>query len=1328
MDSPRLEGNTRTPSPARSQHPPSKVASATRLHGIYNVYGSTWRRDTQPRKSLYEVLGTFERLYQGSTIGQRLAVHVNGQPRDGETLVARGLADLLSQCTARFGMGFAARRAFDKNGRELTTDTDVLHLERNADVYVSSGEPFRDPLREVQRRLLRVESAARRSKARVAESPPATSRSDRSDRSDRSVRMSTLLAQAKPRVLVFRNGDGRHGAEVVQAPTLEGLFDDSASRLRLPAKPKLLFTALGQELQTVPSTLCNPALTWLLGRVIGPVWVTNGTPMSFNGPRRFIVELRTRLVQRGKLVDARLGDLAEVSEYEDLPLTRLDHMQDIDKMAPFQLRAHKAQLVETLDYLTQLSAEVEEAAVDASDEPRIPVISKASRLLRTAPLRVIVCCNGEADAGVERAILFDRFQPRSGDVTLFDVLLALCADVLGIGTRAKRLFLVDGREIVDKNLLNLVTDGLLQRNTRVWVSAGEAFIPLQPAVLDAASDPYDNSNGQHAGLHAGQSVNLGFLRDAPSSTQRWTVHLDSSSSFAWLQCAGRPGLVLSVSAEGEKVCLLPAERPLAPHQQWTLSATGTIACVAVPDKVLTLAPQDSGSSPATLAPLADAFTDAGRLQRWSIRPAPSKRPSTPGRHKDASIWPVLPSGAWNDEAAWPVTGALVVGLAPVIEERLVAPLPHVAPDVFVTVLECGVTDMRRAISVRIPPKRGAPPTVSDDVRLGLVWVPGQGLPEALQMTRFLDECTRVLHLPRSARELYTAQGLAIQELGKLKRDDLVYVSMGDSFDYEANKKRVLAEQISQELEVLQLFYARAYQCGTLALGASGDLVCVQAVPEAWTLTEARQLCTGAGLALAARTLAAGSEIVLEAADENAVQQKWIVDDKGYIQSAMNAGLVLTVKDCGTAGTPIVLSTRMQACNAHQRWRADPVGDALIFRAFAATAQEIALTAAEFCGICSYAVTGGAAVAQLAYASDMRADTHALVCAVCSHSTSSGIESIGVKSFVCSAALADRAGFMGKDSAGPYNRAARLGARVAIGSEAECAKVIAWWTREEKRLRMKPTLIATAPTASLDSTRPKRVQIFRNGVTDPAESVVVLIPDAPDAATQMERFLFVATGNLNLPRAARAVFTRSGKLLASVAPGQADFAPDTEGNLPPLWVSSGEPFMDGSLAGTIKERKEEYQAVKKSLRSLCERLSLASLSDEPANVSPADQALYEQFKAARTRLGELKQELDTMHGSTALDDSSRLLRARPSARVLVRPNGATAGSWRVCWGASLAELLDTCSQNLAMPVRRLYTTHGTLLAAIDGLDVDQKLYASSGEAFIDTRARRRSRYG
>lgn len=52
-------------------------------------------------------------------------------------------------CTERLGLGFAARRVFLEDGKEIS---EAYEIPPDSEVYVSAGENFKDPYKSIKRK------------------------------------------------------------------------------------------------------------------------------------------------------------------------------------------------------------------------------------------------------------------------------------------------------------------------------------------------------------------------------------------------------------------------------------------------------------------------------------------------------------------------------------------------------------------------------------------------------------------------------------------------------------------------------------------------------------------------------------------------------------------------------------------------------------------------------------------------------------------------------------------------------------------------------------------------------------------------------------------------------------------------------------------------------------------------------------------------------------------------------------------------------------------------------------------------------------------------
>ena len=83
---------------------------------------------------------------------------------------------------------------------------------------------------------------------------------------------------------------------------------------------------------------------------------------------------------------------------------------------------------------------------------------------------------------------------------------------------------------------------------------------------------------------------------------------------------------------------------------------------------------------------------------------------------------------------------------------------------------------------------------------------------AVIVFQFLDHSTSMLDLPFAARRLFDAKGNEHFSLVNLKRDDLVYISCGESWidpklSKEEQQKRFLLSQLSQDVAKIRQYCA-----------------------------------------------------------------------------------------------------------------------------------------------------------------------------------------------------------------------------------------------------------------------------------------------------------------------------------------------------------------------------------------------------------------------------------------------------------------------------------------------------------------------------------------
>lgn len=97
----------------------------------------------------------------------------------------------------------------------------------------------------------------------------------------------------------------------------------------------------------------------------------------------------------------------------------------------------------------------------------------------------------------------------------------------------------------------------------------------------------------------------------------------------------------------------------------------------------------------------------------------------------------------------------------------------------------------------------------------------------LELLQFLDECTDLLSLPNAARRLFSEKGVEIKNLETLIQDQLIYVSMGESWiepktiKEELDRKRMLVN-LADDLNKLAFFNILRNDCQNFVIAYDGQ--------------------------------------------------------------------------------------------------------------------------------------------------------------------------------------------------------------------------------------------------------------------------------------------------------------------------------------------------------------------------------------------------------------------------------------------------------------------------------------------------------------------------
>uniref|UniRef100_A0A8C6Y209 Doublecortin domain-containing protein n=1 Tax=Naja naja TaxID=35670 RepID=A0A8C6Y209_NAJNA len=202
---------------------------------------------------------------------------------------------LLEECTEKLKLNMAARRIFLADGTEVLSAIDIPH---DADIYISTGEPFSNPFKKIKDHLLLMKNATwtlnglifpRDVKRRKAE--PVLSK-----------RMKKLIEKPMIRLLVFQNCMGQDGYEIAASPNqIEKFLDICTMRLNLISPAKYIYNMHGEKMEDLLNVpMLEKCLQNSITPLWGPLWVSKGEGFSPTGVKIYIQGVLLALYQRLK--------------------------------------------------------------------------------------------------------------------------------------------------------------------------------------------------------------------------------------------------------------------------------------------------------------------------------------------------------------------------------------------------------------------------------------------------------------------------------------------------------------------------------------------------------------------------------------------------------------------------------------------------------------------------------------------------------------------------------------------------------------------------------------------------------------------------------------------------------------------------------------------------------------------------------------------------------------------------------------------------------------------------------------------------------------------
>ncbi|GAB5577690.1 doublecortin domain-containing protein 1 isoform X1 [Prionailurus iriomotensis] len=394
---------------------------------------------------------------------------------------------LLEECTEKLNLNMAARRVFLADGTEALKPEDIPH---EADVYVSTGEPFLDPFKKIKDHLLLMKKVTWTMNGLMF--PTDVKR--QKTKPVLSVRMKKLTEKTSIRILFFKNGLGQDGHEItVGKETVKKVLDTCTMRMNLNSPARYLYDLYGRTIKDISKVpLLEKCLQNSITPLRGPVWVSKGEGFSPSGAKMYIQGVLLALYQRLK---------SAKNYYKQLNLAIDEQKEKITKKVILSITAkehHKAQeevsrLIDELQtaiksnrgHLSKLGPQLQAEQEQFSSYVYQHIKSLPANTLIPGGLQLKVFENGkdtgEISVCISKKDLESNSPTQTGDMMeklllkIHQRLQGSPTNPLGLNFSSIRLFDEHGQEI--KNPL------LLKNEQKIWVSYGKAYrSPLNPVL------------------------------------------------------------------------------------------------------------------------------------------------------------------------------------------------------------------------------------------------------------------------------------------------------------------------------------------------------------------------------------------------------------------------------------------------------------------------------------------------------------------------------------------------------------------------------------------------------------------------------------------------------------------------------------------------------------------------------------------------------------------------------------------------------------------------------------------------------------------------------
>ncbi|XP_044922016.1 doublecortin domain-containing protein 1 isoform X1 [Mustela putorius furo] len=394
---------------------------------------------------------------------------------------------LLEECTEKLNLNMAARRVFLADGTEALKPEDIPH---EADVYVSTGEPFLDPFKKIKDHLLLMKKVTWTMNGLML--PTDVKR--QKTKPVLSLRMKGLTEKTSVRILFFKNGMGQDGHEItVGKEMIKKVLDTCTMRMNLNSPARYLYDWYGRTIKDISKVpLLEKCLQNSITPLRGPVWVSKGEGFSPSGSKMYIQGVLLALYQRLK---------SAKKYYTQLNLAVDEQKEKITEKAILSMTAkehHKAQeevsrLIDELQtaiksnrgHLSKLGPQLQAEQEQFSSYVYQHIKSLPANTLIPGGLQLKIFENGkdtgEISVCISKKDLESNSPTQTGDMMeklLLKIHQRLQGSPInppGLNFSSIRLFDEHGQEI--KNPL------LLKNEQKIWVSYGKAYrSPLTPVL------------------------------------------------------------------------------------------------------------------------------------------------------------------------------------------------------------------------------------------------------------------------------------------------------------------------------------------------------------------------------------------------------------------------------------------------------------------------------------------------------------------------------------------------------------------------------------------------------------------------------------------------------------------------------------------------------------------------------------------------------------------------------------------------------------------------------------------------------------------------------